>query len=71
MERVVYKNVYNYLVRNKLIYEYQSGFLPKHSTIHQLLELYNSIPNSLEKKNLVVFYSVTFPKLSIKFGTGV
>jgi hypothetical protein len=25
MERVVYKNVYNYLVRNKLIYEYQSG----------------------------------------------
>ena len=50
MERVVYKNVYNYPVRNKLIYEYQSGFLPKHSTIHQLLELYNSILNSLEKK---------------------
>jgi hypothetical protein len=71
MERVVYKTVYNYLVRNKLIYEYQSGFLPKHSTIHQLLELYNSILNSLEKKNLVIFYSVTFPKLSIKFGTGV
>jgi hypothetical protein len=37
-------------VRNKLIYEYQSGFLPNHSTIHQLLELYNSILNSLEKK---------------------
>ena len=71
MERVVYKNVYNYLVRNKLIYEYQSGFLPKHSTIHQLLELYSSILNSLEKNNLIVFYSVTFPKLSIKFGTGV
>ena len=69
MERVVYTNVYNYLVRNKLIYNF--GFLPKHSTIHQLLELYNSILNSLEKKNLVVFYSVTFPKLSIKFGTGV
>ena len=48
MERVVYKNVYNYLVRNKLIYEY----LPKHSTIHQLLELYNSILNSLEKKRI-------------------
>jgi hypothetical protein len=71
MERVGYKNVYNYLVRNKLIYEYQSGFLPKHSTIHQLLELYNSILNSLEKKNLVVFYSMTFPKLLITFGTGV
>ena len=72
MERVIYKNVYNYLVRNKLIYEYQSGFLQKHSTIHQLLELYNSILNSLEKKEFnCVFYSVTFPKLSIKFGTGV
>jgi hypothetical protein len=70
MERVIYKFFYNYLVRNKLIYEYQSGFLPKHSTIHQLLELYNSILNSLEKK-IVVFYSVTFPKLSIKFGTRV
>jgi hypothetical protein len=70
MERVIYKNVYNYLVRNKLIYEYQPGFLPKHYTIHQLLELYNSILNSLEKK-IIVFYSVTFPKLSIKSGTRV
>jgi hypothetical protein len=50
MERVIYKHVYNYLHQNKLIYEYQSGFLPKHSTVHQLLEIYNSILNSLEKK---------------------
>jgi hypothetical protein len=28
MERVIYKHVYNYLQQNKLIYEYQSGFLP-------------------------------------------
>ena len=56
MERVIYKNVYNYLVRNKLIYEYQSGFLPNHSTIHQLLELYNSILNSLEKKKKELFF---------------
>ena len=27
MERVVYKHVDDYLVRSKLIYEYQSGFL--------------------------------------------
>jgi hypothetical protein len=50
MERIVYKQVYNHLVNNSLIYEYQSGFLPKHSTVHQLLELYNSILNTLEKK---------------------
>ena len=50
MERIVYKHVYNHLVNNSLIYKYQSGFFPKHSTVHQLLELYNSILKSLEKK---------------------
>jgi hypothetical protein len=29
MERVVNRHVYNHLHSNKLIYEYQSGFLPK------------------------------------------
>ena len=56
----------NYLHQNKLIYEYQSGFLPKHSTVHQLLEIYDSILNSLEKKeaNCFVFcdLSKTFDK---------
>ena len=47
MERVIYKYVFNHL---KLIYEYQSGFLPKYLTVHQLLEMYNCILNSLEKK---------------------
>jgi hypothetical protein len=50
MERVIYKYVFNHLQKNKLIYEYQSGFLPKYSTVHQLLEMYNCILNSLEKK---------------------
>ena len=39
MERVIYKHVYNHLHRNKLLYEYQSGFIPKCSTVHQLIEL--------------------------------
>jgi hypothetical protein len=33
MERIIYKHVYNHLMQNKLIYQYQSGFLPKHSYI--------------------------------------
>jgi hypothetical protein len=40
MERVINKHVFNHLQRNKLIYEYQSAFLPKYSTVHQLLEMY-------------------------------
>jgi lipid A disaccharide synthetase len=67
MERVICKHIYNYLHQNKLIYEYQSGFLPKHSTVHQLLEIYNSILNSLVKKeaNCFVFcdFSKTFDKV--------
>ena len=62
MERVVYKHVYNHLVRNKLIYEYQSGFLPKHSTVHQLIELYNSVLNALEKREFSCFVFCDFSK---------
>jgi hypothetical protein len=52
MERIICKHVYNHLMQNKLIYQYQSGFLPKHSSVHQLIELHNTILNSLEKKEL-------------------
>jgi hypothetical protein len=38
MERVIYEYVFNHLQRNKLIYEYQSGFLQKYSKVHELLE---------------------------------
>ena len=72
MERIIYKHVYNHLIQNKLIYQYQSGFLPKHSSVHQLIELYNTILNSLEKKkNYVASFSVISQRLSIKFGTKV
>ena len=36
-ERIVYKNVYNHLMANSLIYKFQSGFLPGHSTVHHLI----------------------------------
>jgi hypothetical protein len=62
MDRVIYKHVYNQLHQNKLIYEYQFGFLPKHSTVHQLLEIYNSILNSLEKKEANCFVFCDFSK---------
>jgi hypothetical protein len=62
MERVVYKHVYNHLQSLKLIYEFQSGFLPKHSTVHQLLEMYNSILNSLERKEMSCFFLLWFFK---------
>jgi hypothetical protein len=53
MERIIHKHVYNHLMQYKLIYQYQSGFLPKHSSVHQLIELYNIILNSLEEKRTI------------------
>jgi hypothetical protein len=47
------KEAYHQYLQNKLIYQYQSGFLPKHSSVHQLIELYNTILNSLEKKTML------------------
>jgi hypothetical protein len=41
-------------MQNKLIYQHQSGFLPKHSSVQQLIEIYNTILNSLEEKRTML-----------------
>ena len=48
-ERVIFKHVYNHLITNSLIYQYQSGFLPGHSTVHHLIELVHNTCLALEK----------------------
>ena len=50
MERVVYKYMYNHLISNNLIYAKQSGFLTGHSTVYQLIDIYNQIAKSLDSK---------------------
>ena len=52
-EKVVYKNKFNFLMENALIYKFQSGFLPGHSTIHQLIELINEICMALDNRELI------------------
>ena len=50
MERVIFKHVYNFLHANDLIYKKQSGFLPGHSTVYQLLDIYHQICQSIDVK---------------------
>ncbi len=50
MERVVFKHIYNYLKDNSLIYKHQSGFLPNHSTVYQLIDIYNQITKAFDEK---------------------
>ena len=35
MERVIFKHIFNYIIENSLLYVYQAGFLPGHSTVYQ------------------------------------
>ena len=42
-ERNVFKNMYNYLLDNKRLYRYQSGFLPHHAIVFQLIDIFNNI----------------------------
>ena len=47
-ERIVFKNIYNFLMENDLLYKYQSGFLPNHSTTYQLIDIYHHICQSFD-----------------------
>ena len=49
-ERIVFKHMYNYLIDNNLFYNLQSGFLPTHTTVYQLIEMYEDICDALEKR---------------------
>ena len=42
-EKCVLKYLLEFLLSHDLIYDYQSGFLPQHSTASQLCEIYNKI----------------------------
>ena len=52
MERIVYKHLYNHLLANKLIYSNQSGFLKGHSTVAQLIDIFDQITKGIDEKKL-------------------
>ena len=61
MERIIHKHIYNYLIQNYIIFKNQSGFLPGHSTIYQLIYMYNQICKSLDEKKstCIVFCDIS------------
>ena len=60
-ERIVFKNLYNFLIGNNLLYKYQSGFLPHHSTVFQLIDIYHNICQALNNNlfSCIVFCDVS------------
>jgi hypothetical protein len=49
-ERIIFKYMYNFFNDNNLLYKYQSGFLPNHSTTFQLIDIYHHICQSFDNK---------------------
>ena len=48
-ERIIFKNLYNYLTDNKLLTKNQSGFRPGDSCTNQLLSLVHEIHESFDR----------------------
>ena len=49
IEKLIHKRLYNFLDTFQLPYSLQFGFREKHSTIHALISLTESIKNSIDK----------------------
>ena len=49
-ELITFKHIFNFVLTNSLIYRHQSGFLPGHSTVYQLIDLYNQIVQRIDAK---------------------
>ena len=68
-ERIIYKNLYNFLVTNNLITKNQSGFTPGDSGTNQLLSLIHDVhvafddPSCLEVRSVYLDMSKAFDKV--------
>ncbi|MCG7883227.1 MAG: reverse transcriptase family protein [Candidatus Thiodiazotropha endolucinida] len=60
-ERIVFKNIYNHLHEHHLLYKYQSGFLPNHSTTFQLIDIYHHVCQTFDNEQFscMVFCDVS------------
>ena len=63
LERIIFKYMYNFLMTNELLYKYQSGFLPKHSTAYQLIDIYHHICQAMDYGQIscIVFCDISKP----------
>jgi hypothetical protein len=50
MERIIFKHLFNHVRDNKILSEFQSGFVPGDSTVNQLVQLYHLFSEALDQK---------------------
>ena len=68
IEKIVFDDLYIFIVHNNLITKHQSGFRPGDSTINQLLSITTTIFESFEEYDETRLFSWTYLRLSIMFG---
>ena len=71
LERLVFKDIYNYLHENDILYKYQSGFVPNHSTTFQLIDIYHQICRTFDNHQYSCMVFLIYLKLSIGCGIRV
>ena len=49
LEKIIFKYLYNYLESFQILTKFQSGLWTKDSTVNQLLEIYHTIIENLDK----------------------
>ena len=64
----MFKYMYNFLHERNLIYKYQLGFQPGHSTIYQIIEIYDNTCKTLDEKENMCMFFVIFLKLLTESG---
>ncbi len=60
MERIMFKHIYNHLHSQQLIYKRQSGFLPGHSTVYQLIDIYHQICQALDARQSTCMFFLRY-----------
>ena len=60
-ERIVFKNLYKFLIDNNYSYKYQSGFLHRNSTVFQLIDIHHNICQAFDNNlfSCIVFCDVS------------
>ena len=61
VEKAIFKHTFNFIRDNNLIHTLQSGFMPGHSTTHQLVHLYHVFSGALgnKQKERLVFGDIS------------
>lgn len=62
LEKLMYKRVYDYLERNKILYKLQFGFRSKHSTKLTLIDITENIRKALDSKKFAASIFVDLQK---------